>query len=100
MSLISLFKRLSFVLISIGTHVLQHVPAAAKAAESELKEIVSKNPFTPSKKGDSAGGRSISPLEQKVDQMQAQLYFSDSILQERFFVLISLRGSLLKRFPQ
>ena len=80
MSLISLFKRLSFVLITVRNHVLHHLPAAARAAESEMKEIESKNPFAPSKKEDSAGGKSVTPLEQKVDQMKGQLYVSYFIL--------------------
>ena len=77
MSLISLFKRLSFVLISIRAHLLRHVPAAAKDAEAELKEIASKNPFAPtkteSKPAGSAGGKGLSPLERKVENMASKL---------------------------
>ena len=85
MSLIPRFNRLSFVLISNRGHVLRALPAAASAAESELKEIASKNPFAPSKNQDSAGAKEISPLEQKVDQMQSQLYITYFILQEKTF---------------
>ena len=81
MSLISLFKRLSFVLKSIRAHLLKHVPAAAKDAEAELKELASKNPFassktaskTDSKTQSSAEGERFSPLERKVEDMASKL---------------------------
>lgn len=65
--------------------MLHYLSAAAKAAESELKEIASKNPSAPSKKEDSAKGKGVSPLEQKVDQMKGQLYVSYFTLQEKTF---------------
>ena len=90
MSLIPLFNRLSFVLISIRGHVLRALLAAASVVESELKEIASENPFAKSKNQDSAVAKKNSPLEQTplesiVNQMQAQLYISYFILQEKIF---------------
>ena len=88
MSLISLFKRLSTVLISIRSHLLKHVPAAAHDAEAELKGLVSKHPSAPSKnevshpsapsktEDSSAWGNNLSPLERKVEQMENKLYVS------------------------
>ena len=89
----SLFNRLSFVLISIRSHVLRALPDAASAAESELEELASKKAFAPSKSHDSAPSKNqdsawaekFSPLEDKVEQMQAQLYVSYFILQEKIF---------------
>ena len=71
---------------SIRVHVLRALPAAASAAESELEEIASKNPFVPSKNQDSAAAKEFAPLEEKVEQMQAKLYVSYFILQEKIFL--------------